>query len=120
MSESLKEALELAGITKEKVEAVQREALRGFVYVIKCNEYYKIGCSREGVEKRLKAMQTGNPYELELIMMIKTSNYPKTELFLHKRFDKYRIRGEWFKLSEELINELYTYIDGQTRQKLSH
>jgi T5orf172 domain len=77
-----------------------------FVYFIQEENrgYIKIG-SAENVEKRLKGLQVGNPDKLKILH--KTSGGQNLELFLHKKFKEYHIRGEWFRDSEEIIN----YID---------
>lgn len=108
---SIEEELKKHGITREKVEQVEREALRGYVYIIKCNEFYKIGSSRDGVDGRLKAMQTGNPYKLRLILKIKIDNYPKAELMLHEHFKDKRRLGEWFELNDKDLKSLNGYRD---------
>jgi hypothetical protein len=98
---NLQEELLKAGLTRESVERVRREALKGYIYVIKCNEYYKIGSSRDGVEKRLNGMQTGNPYELLIVAKYCVTDYLQAEALLHKYFKDKRVRGEWFKLDKE-------------------
>lgn len=47
-------------------------------------------------ETRLAELQVGNPDELDLLLVLPHSA-PFEEHQLHWRFDRYRIRGEWFK-----------------------
>jgi len=82
------------------LKPVETKEKKGFVYVIKCNDFYKIGRTNN-VQKRLSGMQTGNPYELELILSIKTNSPFTLETSLHTKFKDKLIRGEWFKLSDK-------------------
>ena len=71
-----------------------------FLYIIKCNEFYKIGISYEPY-CRIDNMQTSNPFKLELIFKKQFNNVLKIEKELHKLFINKREIGEWFKLSEK-------------------
>lgn len=54
----------------------------------------KIGTTNDPY-KRLLTVQTGNPYKLKIIKIIKGGkNLEKT---LHNKFGKFRMEGEWFK-----------------------
>jgi hypothetical protein len=50
--------------------------------------------------QRLTAMQSGCPFELELLALCDGGQ--ATEAQLHLRFASHRIRGEWFKLNDDL------------------
>lgn len=69
-----------------------------FVYVMKCEQYIKIGIS-DSPEKRLKNMATGNPFEItiEALSFIngKRAAYG-IEHELHKKFREFHVTGEWF------------------------
>lgn len=72
----------------------------------------KIGIAKN-VKRRLASLQTSSPSELELLSTIKTksvNNAREIEKSLHEKFDKNRIRGEWFKANVELLD----YIKQQT------
>ena len=80
----------------------------GSVYLIGDKErygYYKIGVTRGNVNKRLKALQTGNGGEL-YIEKIHTSNYPFiVENILHNRLSHKNRINEWFELDlEDIVN----------------
>lgn len=69
-----------------------------YLYVVKCNDFIKIGASKL-VEQRIKRIQTCCPYEIELLKVYsckKDEGYP-LERFLHSRLREYQERGEWFK-----------------------
>ena len=81
------------------------------IYLIHCEHLnsYKIGVS-VNPEKRIKQLQTGTPYELNIVQIYE-SKYPfKVEKTLHKNFFSKKItedfqfnfellKGEWFNLS---------------------
>jgi hypothetical protein len=69
----------------------------------------KIGRARD-IEKRLKALQTASPVELELLKTISlTSEAQAKELesALHSQFWHLRMQGEWFRAEPSLLH----YID---------
>lgn len=75
-----------------------------YVYIIKSGDLYKIG-KAENPKKRLKSLQTGNPIELELQYTKKSqkSLELETKLHNHKLIKEFRIRGEWFKLPDNIL-----------------
>lgn len=64
----------------------------------------KIGFA-ENPFRRFVALQTACPYELTLIGVIPGGRAGEAEL--HRRFKKYRVRGEWFRDAPELLSALY-------------
>jgi hypothetical protein len=84
----------------EKIEGPQF-----FVYFIQAENsdgFIKIGFAKNPI-KRLLLFQTGNPYKLKLLGVISgvTEHY---ELELHVRFQRFRVRGEWFRPDSELLD----------------
>lgn len=79
----------------------------GFVYLIQENdgEYTKIGLS-EDVENRRNNFQTANPRELHILCKIPHDNPAKLETELHSRYKHKRVRGEWYRLDANDINEI--------------
>lgn len=75
------------------------------------NSYiYFIGNFKEGVckigtsiepEKRLKELQVGCPYKLSILKKVKGGGLD-TERIYHNKYEKYYLRGEWFKITGEL------------------
>lgn len=63
--------------------------------------FIKIGRTDGDPENRLKALQTGNPSGLVLLLEIEDE--PDLETYLHKVFASYRERGEWFRPGPRLI-----------------
>ena len=59
---------------------------------------FKIGMTRNGVDKRIKQLQTGNGEEIYLVDYYET-DYPFfLERSLHLKFYPKQKRNEWFKL----------------------
>ncbi len=77
------------------------------LYIIKTKKdgSFKIGRS-DDPSFRLKQLQTGNPYNLKLILIIENCGHMEREL--HERLSKYRLKGEWF--TEEGLAELPSWI----------
>ena len=74
-----------------------------YIYLIKLDEYYKIGVSND-VEKRKKQLATGTPEDHIIIKKFK-SKYPfKVENLLHRTFKSKLINKEWFDLTTDDIN----------------
>lgn len=70
----------------------------------------KIGFTTN-VDKRLSVLQTGSPYQLQLVKVI--SGSPRKEKQLHQKFAEYNIRGEWFTWCDTIKN----YVDELTPYK---
>ena len=84
------------------------------VYILKAGEFYKIGLTSNTIDKRIKELQTGCPYEIKEIF--KTSSLTKKEAFelerfLHKKFKRFHSYGEWFKLNNNKLKELVLFTD---------
>jgi hypothetical protein len=71
-------------------------------YFIYDGEYIKIGRARSP-RHRLKELQTGNPRELRLLVILPTDR----EAEYHKRFSHLRVKGtEWHTPAEEIWHEV--------------
>ncbi|MCG9890855.1 MAG: GIY-YIG nuclease family protein [Thermosynechococcaceae cyanobacterium MS004] len=71
----------------------------------------KIGRARD-LGKRMKALQTSSPAELQLLKSIQVNSAKEAEELeksLHRRFYEIRLAGEWFKAEGELLE----YIQSQ-------
>lgn len=85
-----------------------------FIYIIgnEKHSYFKIGVSNNPLV-RLSTIQTNCPFEVELITKFRFSDLEtayKIEKELHCKLNKYLLRGEWFKISLNEINDLSKYI----------
>jgi hypothetical protein len=95
---------------KSSDEGQSRKPGEGCVYIIQSEigGYVKIGFSVSAQAKeRIKQVQQGLPFRVKVIKILDNCTY-ETEKNLHKKYQKYRIRGEWFNESilPELIKDL--------------
>jgi len=79
----------------------------GYVYFIQTYpDTVKIGLT-VNIKRRLKEFEKIlMPYKPVLLHSIKTNNMPVCESFFHNKFSTKRLRGEWFELSEDDIEEM--------------
>lgn len=69
------------------------------VYLIQAeNGLTKIGVSNDAY-KRLKTLDVGSPVNLELLFYFNTDEAMRIEGFLHNKFAKKLVKGEWYNLS---------------------
>lgn len=94
----LEHALAYVEASKEKNEA-------GFIYLVKCHDFVKIGIAND-TKVRLSSLQTGNPYLLKLVTHRRSFNAASEEASLHKKYEQYQVNGEWFKLPKAMLKEL--------------
>jgi len=73
------------------------------IYVVRTKNAYpsfiKIGFTKEDIKSRMKSIQTGCPFELELIKKI--PGELQEERDLHQKLKEFKTVGEWFKDCEE-------------------
>lgn len=85
-----------------------RSNVSGWIYLIKCGEFYKIGVTQK-LEKRLNGLKTANPHPLELLKTWKYDPWSlvrKIEKMLHRHYKPYHHHLEWFKLPEDEVARL--------------
>lgn len=85
-------------------------ALPGYVYFVlnPDSNAIKIGFAKD-VKKRLTALQTSSPSQLELLGVIKTQSArtaQQLEGTLHQQFAQLHISGEWFRAEKTLLDYL--------------
>ena len=90
----------------DDIEDYKRDGYK-FIYYISDGTYVKIGIATNPVS-RFSAIQSSNPRELTVLKLIPTQYAEKDEKYFHKSFDKYRVRGEWFVLSSEILSHVVT------------
>ncbi len=90
-----------------------------YLYLIRQlrTKYYKIGITND-LEKRLSTLQTGCPHQLRVVFYVEADmdDYLGKEIkyiesFLHKNFEQYRHRGEWFKLDYSHLSDIVMFLD---------
>lgn len=66
---------------------------------------YKIGYTENAVIKRLKQLQTANAVELQICKTYQVEDTKtKLEKMLHKHFSSKKLKGEWFELDDNDVN----------------
>ena len=70
------------------------------IYFIQAGTEVKIGTAID-VRKRVKLLQTGNAYNLRVLGVM--AGGLEQERALHDGFAYLRVRGEWFRLSDEIL-----------------
>lgn len=78
---------------------------KGYVYFIQglSGGAIKIGFSNDP-QSRLKTLQTGYPDILRVLCLVPGNE--KTEIFYHKKFELYKLSGEWFKPVKQIFDEI--------------
>lgn len=74
---------------------VKKPSQSTHLYVLEANGLWKIGVTNN-MEKRLKQLQTGNPYEINVMLLEERKNPQKAEKYLHRIYHEKRLKGEWF------------------------
>jgi hypothetical protein len=83
------------------------------VYFIEAHDGpIKIGVAQNPMN-RLRSLQTGHPFELQLLGTIPGN--ATDEKRLHHRFSKYHLRGEWF---SEDIKPLVLWLIARERERI--
>lgn len=86
-----------------------------YLYLILCKAdrddgLYKIGIAND-VESRLAQLQTGSPFELEIMECYEFGNSEIAERAIHQAYAKDRFRGEWFKLGFSAVEKFRKLCD---------
>ena len=73
-----------------------------FVYALRSGDYIKIGVAKT-VDQRVNTLQTGNPIKIEIEHLKKTNNVFAyiDEKILHKKFKKYHVINEWYRIDKD-------------------
>lgn len=71
----------------------------------------KVGKTDVAIEQRAKALRTGSPYRLEVLGTIEESGY-LTERGIHAALHEYRMEGEWFRSSPEVLRFIRHLLSG--------
>jgi len=86
---------------------MERETEAGVIYFVGSMEHgwCKIG-KTVNLRRRVATMQTGCPFTIDVLHYIKTDDTLKAERVQHRKFNKHRIRGEWFNIEGNLKDYL--------------
>lgn len=69
---------------------------------------YKIGITKNSVEKRIKQLSTGNSRDIIVLKQYRSNEYKKIEKMLHRLYSSKRDKREWFLLDDE---DVFNFID---------
>jgi hypothetical protein len=69
---------------------------KGYVYVFKCGEYFKIGKTKHKIRDRLLGIRSMNPHKVSGFAMAQTTKYSELEKYVHSRLSHFHHKGEWF------------------------
>ena len=78
----------------------------GYLYILQSGEYLKIGISKNHPRQRVKQLQTGSAQEIKLLKFYRRMDYKQLEKYLHQKFRRRRIRGEWFNVELETVTSI--------------
>ena len=84
-----------------------RRKNQGHVYFLKCNDtnLYKIGYSAS-VKNRIQDIKRGSPTEIDVIGYVASDDCYTDEKVFHELFGEKRVKGEWFALDDDDINNI--------------
>lgn len=76
----------------------------GFIYLVHATgtNRYKIGLAAD-ISKRMSQLSKQSAFPLALITSHPSDDMPRDEEHWHKFFEKQRVHGEWFELSDEQV-----------------
>lgn len=89
----------------------------GYLYIVRCNNYYKIGISLLP-EQRINLIKTDNYQPVETIAIYKSKDIKGLEEGLHEVLaeEGFHERGEWFKLNHKHIGVLLELIEDVVKE----
>lgn len=67
--------------------------------------YYKIGITRN-LERRTAQLNVASPTGIEIIGFVEVESPREVENSIHKQLDQYHNNSEWYKLNENILNEI--------------
>ncbi len=70
---------------------------------------YKIGITKD-FSQRLRSLQTGNPFIIEVHNFYPLKSSRRIESFLHKKYQHRKLGGEWFQLATRDLVEIHEYV----------
>jgi hypothetical protein len=112
-----KDSSDITAIKKELEKEYKESMLNiaendeGYIYLIKCEEFYKIGITKNP-KQRIAKYKTENPFVFKIIFFLICKNYQIKEQIIKRIFYEHRHRGsEWFILHENEIEAIFYLIN---------
>ena len=112
---NLKEFQEWLKWRNTELNTQERKDQDGYIYLLKSQNAYKIGRS-QSIEKRIYTIQNTTPFKIKLIFKKKVRDCFQMERKLHLKFKEKRIKGEWFQLNKEDIEEIKEMLYSESSQ----
>ena len=85
--------------------AFQSYSGEGVYFIQDLSGYTKIGITND-LGRRIVKLQSDNSSDLVLISFFQSTDSKKLEDLFHHVFDNYKVRGEWFNLTNEQIQQI--------------
>ncbi len=76
-----------------------------FIHEFGDSSVFKIGKTANHPAERLTQLQTGNHRELIIYRWLEVVNCSIVEEYLHTVFNDLRIRGEWFQVNTDMVDD---------------
>lgn len=89
----------------QEVHNILRPNRIGYIYLVKSDQYFKIGCSKQP-NVRFEQIGLQLPFPFEVLHIIPADDMFIAERELHLKYAHQHSNGEWFKLSQEEVNEI--------------
>jgi hypothetical protein len=96
------------------MEQNQSGVFDGIVYFVNAENtnMFKIGYTKQSIHKRLSNLQTGCPLNLSVYKTVGCDDPIILEHYLHDCFNDKKIRGEWFDVTFEDVENLVEFLQG--------
>ena len=98
-----------------------------YVYFIKHKGLSPIKIGRTNdLSKRIYSFNNASPYGIEVIGVIETKDSVKLESIIHKKFNSFRLNGEWFDITNEnaintiMLHNGADYIEARNRFEIGY
>jgi hypothetical protein len=93
------------GVRSPRLPRSSSDAYVGIIYIVQCNDLYKVGFSFNP-QSRLLQMSVTNPYDLRIIALLHTQDLTNAENYLHWKLKGRHYCREWFQLTDDDIEWL--------------
>jgi hypothetical protein len=96
----------LRGESRKSAKKVSKQRVTGYVYLVAGEGgVYKIGKTTQ-LDKRVNFFEIKLPFPIELVCVIPSDDISGLERQMHKRFADKHVNGEWFKLTQQEVEEI--------------
>lgn len=101
----------------EILKSLDHNQPMGIVYFVNAENttMFKIGFTKQLIDKRLSNLQTGCPLNLLVYKTVECGDPIKLEHYLHDIFKDKKIRGEWFNVTFKEVENLVDFLQGGSK-----